>query len=136
METSFCSKEMKQFFDIMHKPTRSGEDVLVNVRLALSCMEGCLGIGKVHIDFSAPKTKLRPQSQNFSGILYQREEACACHPITYSFRTGDGGQVVLTIYAMDGHEWEPEELEELKIISNVIFNAFKIENMNIKLLSI
>lgn len=130
MVTSFCSKEMKQFFDIMHKPIHSSDDILVNVRLAVGGLESCLGIGKILIDFSAPKTKLRPQSQNLTAILYEREGAYVCHPITYNFRTGDGGQVVITIYAVEGHEWDAEEQDILKIISNIIFNAFKMENMN------
>ena len=121
MVTSFCSKEMKQFLDIMHKPIHSADDILLNVRLAVGGLENCLGIGKILIDFSAPKTKLRPQSQNLTAILYEREGAFVCHPITYNFRTGDGGQVVITIYAVEGHEWDAEEQDILKIISNIIF---------------
>lgn len=130
MGALFSNKEMKQFFDMMQKPVRSIGEVMVNVRQAIICIEEKMHMGKVIIELSVPQTKLRAQEQNFTGILYQRDGVYAYRPVTYSFRTGDGGTVVLTFYTMDGYVWNEEELSELKIISNMIFNMFRVENMN------
>lgn len=126
----FCSNELKQFLEMMYKPIRTNEELLVNVRRAISYLEDGLEIGKVLIELSVPKTKLRTQTQNFTGILYERAGANEENPLMQSFRTGDGGQVVITIYSVTGHIWTEEELDVLKIVSNVIFQAFKVENMN------
>lgn len=126
----FCSNEIKQFFELMQKPIRTSEELSVNVRLAITCLEGSLEIGKVLLELSAPKTKLRVQTQNFTRILYERADVNVANPITHTFQTGDGGQVVITLYSVAGHIWSEEELDILKIISNTIFHAFKMENMN------
>ncbi|MBR3824311.1 MAG: GGDEF domain-containing protein [Lachnospiraceae bacterium] len=130
MATMFCSNEMKQFFEMIQKPVRTSEELLVNVRLAIAYLEESLEIGKVLLEFSAPKTKLRAQTQNFTGILYERDDVNVANPITHTFGTVDGGQVVITLYSIAGHIWSEEELDILKIISNIIFQAFKVENMN------
>ena len=100
MATMFCSNEMKQFFEMIQKPVRTSEELLVNVRLAIAYLEESLEIGKVLLEFSAPKTKLRAQTQNFTGILYERDDVNVANPITHTFGTVDGGQVVITLYSI------------------------------------
>lgn len=130
MTALLCNKDMKQFFDIIHKPICPGEDLLAHVRLAINSIENILGISKVLIDFTTSETRFPAQMQDFSAVLYQKEGTVTGHSISYNYCTGDGGQVVLTVFAMYGHEWDAEELDGLKIISNVIFNVFKVDNMN------
>jgi GGDEF domain-containing protein len=126
----FCSNEMKQFFNMIQKPIRTSEELLVNVRQAISYLEGILKIGKVLIELSVPKTRLRAQILNFIGILYERAGINEENPIMQNYRTGDGGQVVITIYSVSDYIWTEEESDVLKIVGNVIFQAFKVENMN------
>ncbi|MBR4085981.1 MAG: GGDEF domain-containing protein [Lachnospiraceae bacterium] len=130
MGALFYKDEMKQFLDIIQRLSRTSDEVLLNVRQAIACVEDIIHIGKVTIDLSVPQTKLRAQVQNFSSVLFLKEGVYGYQPVAHSFRTGDGGTVVITFYAMDGYLWDEEELSEIKILSNLIFCAFRIENMN------
>jgi len=128
--TLFCRNEMKYFLDIVQRLSRTSDEVLMNVRQAITCVEDIMHVGKVTIDLSVPQTRLRAQEQNFSGVLYQKESGYGYQPVAHSFRTGDGGTVVITFYAEDGYTWNEEELSEVSILSSLIFGAFRIENMN------
>lgn len=130
MGTLFCSNEMKQFYHIMQKPVRNVDDVLRNVREAIVCIEDKMHMGKVLIDILVPQTKIRSKMQDFSGVLYSREGVYAYLPVKHSFRTGDGGTVELSFYATDGYSWDENELDEISIVSDIIFNAFRVENMS------
>jgi len=130
MGTLFCSNEMKQFLEMIQRTGRSSEEVLANVNKAILCVSDEMHMGKVTLDLSVPQSKLRTQVQSFSSVLYQREEGYSYHPSAYSFRTGDGGTVIVTFYATEGYSWNEEELKEIHILANLIFNAFRVENMN------
>lgn len=130
MGTLFCRNEMKYFLDIVQRLSRTSDEVLMNIRQAITCVEDIMHVGKVTIDLSVPQTRLRAQEQNFSSVLYQKESGYGYQPVAHSFRTGDGGTVVITFYAEDGYTWNEEELSEVSILSSLIFGAFRIESMN------
>lgn len=129
MGTLFCKNEMKNFLDIIQRLARTNEEVLLNVRQAIACVDDIIHIGKVTIDLTVPQTKLRAQLQNFSSVLYEKENGYDYQPVAHSFRTGDGGTVVITFYSEAGYTWNTEELSEIRILSNLIFGAFRVENM-------
>lgn len=129
MGTLFFRNEMKHFLDIIQKGSRTSDDVLLNVKQAIACVEEIMHVGMVTIDLSIPRTKLRTQEQNLFYVLYQKESGVGNQPIANDFQTGDGGTVVITFYADNGYIWNEEELSEIRILSNLIFSAFRIENM-------
>ena len=130
MGVLFSSVGFKEFVEIMQKQVRSTEELLGNIRKAMVCVEEEMHIGKLTLELSVPETKVRGQRENFSGVLYQRDGVFGHNPIVNSYRTGDGGTVILTFYARDGYTWNSDELEEIRILSNLVYNAFKVENMN------
>lgn len=126
----FTSAGLKEFFEIMQKPVRSTEELLENIRKSMLYIEDEMHMGKVTLELSVPQTKVRAQLEKFSSVLYQRNGVYGYKPVIFSYRTGDGGTVVLTFYALDGYTWDDAELGEIRILSNLIYNAFKVENMN------
>lgn len=126
----FSSSSFKNLFEIVQKPVRSSEELLENIKRGLEYIEEEMHIGKVKIDLSVPQTKVRAQIRGFSSVLYQRSDIYEEMPIVYNYRTGDGGNVVLTFYATKNYIWNEEELEEVHIIGNLIYNAFRVDNMN------
>lgn len=129
MGTLFFRNEMRHFLDIIQKGSRTSDDVLLNVKQAIACVEEIMHVGMVTIDLSVPRTKLRTQEQNLFYVLYQKESGVGNQPIANDFQTGDGGTVVITFYADNGYIWNEEELSEIRILSNLIFSAFRTENM-------
>lgn len=130
MDNILLNNKMIEFFELIHKPVRSQEDLLINVNRALAAIEEDIHIGRVDISLSAPQTKLRSQINNLSSILYQRQGVYGYKPVTHSFRSGDGGVVNVTFYALDGYTWEGEELQEIRILCSLIFHAFRMEMMD------
>lgn len=130
MDNILLNNKMIEFFELLHKPVRSQEDLLINVNRALAAIEEDIHIGRVDISLSAPQTKLRSQINNLSSILYQRQGVYGYKPVTHSFRSGDGGVVNVTFYALDGYTWEGEELQEIRILCSLIFHAFRMEMMD------
>ncbi len=129
MGTLFFRNEMKHFLDIIQKGSRTSDDVLLNVKQAIACVEEILHVGMVTIDLSVPRSKLRTKEENLFCVLYQKESGVGNQPIANEFQTGDGGTVVITFYADNGYIWNEEELSEIRILSNLIFSAFRTENM-------
>ena len=125
----FSGNEMKSFLDIIQRLSRNNDEVIMNVRQAIDCIDDIMHVGKVTLDLSVPETKLRAQVQDFFGVLYQKESGYEYQPVAHDFQTGDGGTVIITFYAETGYTWDEEELSEISILSNLIFGAFRIENM-------
>ena len=120
----FKSKNMVEFLEVLHKPVRSREELLECVRQALGCIAQEMQIGKVTVTLSIPQTQLRAQIDNFIYTLYEFEGAVRYQPVALSYRTGDGGTVVINFYATEGYSWNPEEFDEIRIIGKQIFSAF------------
>lgn len=129
MGVVFCNKEMKKFLNIIQRLTRTDEEVLTNIRQAINCVEDIMHIGKVSMDLSVSRNKLRVREHYFSRVLYQKEGGYSEQPIVNSFQTGDDGTAVITFYPQAGYIWDEEELSEVEILGNLIFGAFRIENM-------
>lgn len=74
MGTLFFRNEMKHFLDIIQKGSRTSDDVLLNVKQAIACVEEIMHVGMVTIDLSVPRSKLRIQEENvkrFAGRVYR-----------------------------------------------------------------
>lgn len=125
----FCGKGIESFFEIIQRPVRSNEELLGNVRQAVSCIQDVMHIGKVTLNLSVPQSKLRAQIDNLTSVLYQGEEVASYEPVACSFRTGDGGTVVVTFYAVEWYAWNESELREIRILGSQIFGAFRQEMM-------
>lgn len=124
MSNLFGSKKIKQFFEIVQRPVHSKEELIEGVRQALALIADDMHFGKVTVNLSIPQSKLRAQIDNFTYPLYEGANVDSYEPVALSFRTGDGGNVVITFYAIQGNVWSEEEVGEIRILGNQIFLAF------------
>ncbi len=120
----FSSENMEAFLEILHKPVRSREELLACTREALQCIAEEMQIGRVTVSLSVPQTQLRAQIDNFTYTLYEGEGGKRYEPLALSYRTGDGGNVVISFYALEGITWSPEEFREVRILGKQVFSAF------------
>ncbi len=130
MSELFGSKGIKEFLELVQKPVRSSEELLVNVQKALVFIAQDIHLGKVVISLSVPQSKLRAQIENMTSILYQCDRRYNFEPINLSYRTGDGGTVLLTFYPQEGYAWNDIEQREIRIVGNHIYGAFRQETMD------
>ncbi|MBQ8822056.1 MAG: GGDEF domain-containing protein [Lachnospiraceae bacterium] len=120
----FSSDNMEDFLEILHKPVRSREELVVCVRDALSCVASEMQIGRVTVNMSVPQSQLRAQIDNFTYTLYEGNREKRYEPIALSYRTGDGGTVIINFFANAGYTWSPEEFREIRIIGRQVFAVF------------
>ncbi len=121
---------MESFFHVLQKPIHSDDELMKNIRDAITCIEDDISVGKVILHFSVPQTKLRAQIENMSATLYHRPGPCGFQPATFSFRTGDGGTVVITFYPRGEYQWSEVELRDIHVIAHQIFLVFRLENIS------
>ncbi len=129
MSEFFGSKGIKEFFELVQKPVRSSEELLENVKRAIVFIAPEMHFGKVVINFSVPQSKLRAQIENLTSVLFLSEGRYSYEPINLSYRTGDGGTVLLTFYPQEGYSWSDIEQREIRIVGNHIYGAFRQESM-------
>ena len=99
----FGKSNSLQFFQLIQKPVRSREDLMRNVKRAICLVAEDLHLGKMLLSFSVSKSKVRNQAENLTSVLYQSEQGIGCEPVIQSYRTGDGGTVQITLYALQGY---------------------------------
>lgn len=129
MSEFFGSSGIKEFFELVQKPVRSSEELLEYVKRAITYIAEGMHLGRVVINFSVPQSKLRAQIENLTSILFQGESRYSFEPTNFSYRTGDGGTVLITFYPQEGYSWSDAELREIRIVSNHIYGAFRQESM-------
>lgn len=129
MSEFFGSSGIKEFFELVQKPVRSSEELLEYVKRAITYIADGMHLGRVVINLSVPQSKLRAQIENLTSILFQSESRYSYAPTNFSYRTGDGGTVLLTFYPLEGYSWSDAELREIRIVGNHIYGAFRQESM-------
>lgn len=129
MSNFFGSEEIKEFLELVQKPVRSSEELLINVKRAIMYIANDMHMGKVVISLSVPQSKLRAQIENLTSILYQSDVRYSFEPINLSYRTGDGGTVLITFYPQTDYKWNEEEQREIRIVGNHIYGAFRQQSM-------
>lgn len=129
MSNFFGKNNSLQFFQLIQKPVRSREDLMRNVKRAICLVAEDLHLGKMLLSFSVSKSKVRNQAENLTSVLYQSEQGIGCEPVIQSYRTGDGGTVQITLYALQGYTWSDDELQDIRIFMNQVYYAFRQASM-------
>ena len=130
MSEFFDSKGIKEFFELIQKPVRSSEELVGNVRQALSYIAEDMHLGKAVLNLSVPQSQLRSQIDNLTSILFLCDSRYNFEPMNLSYRTGDGGTVLITFYPREGYVWNDKEQREIRIIGNHIYGSFRQETMD------
>lgn len=125
MSEFFCSKGIKEFIELVQKPVCSNEEVLVNVKKAITYIAEDMHLGKAAFSLSVPQSTLRAQIENMTNVLYQRDDKYGYEAVNLSYRTGDGGTALFMFHPKEGYEWSDVEQREIRIIGNHIYSAFR-----------
>ncbi len=124
MSKLFCGENIKRFFEMLHRPVTSVEQLQETFGQAIAHVAQDLNIGKVVIEHQGIQSKLGAQTNALVCILYQKEEAVSHKATELFFENDDIGDTVLTFYAIEGYQWNDQELQEIHIIGNQIFAVF------------
>ena len=129
MSNLFGKNSSFQFLQLIQKPVRSREELMGSVRRAICLIAEDLHLGKMLLNFTVSQSKVRSQAENLTSVLYQSEQEIGYEPVIQSYRTGDGGTVLITLYALQGYTWSEEELQDIRIFMNQVYYAFRQASM-------
>lgn len=129
MSNLFGKNSSLQFLQLIQKPVRSREELMGSVRRAICLIAEDLHLGKMLLKFTVSQSKVRSQAENLTSVLYQSEQEIGCEPVIQSYRTGDGGTVLITLYALQGYTWSDDELQDIRIFMNQVYYAFRQASM-------
>lgn len=129
----FCSENIISFFELIHRPVASLEELRLTVGQAIACVAQELHIGKITVKLSEELCKLGEQTDDYVSVLYHGEEAVSGEEVTLSSKICESGKAVLNFYVTEGYRWNEDELGEIRIIGKQIFTAFSQLMMNVLL---
>ncbi len=114
-------ENMKKFFELLYADARDTDACVQNIRQALPLIADQIRLGNAKLEMSAPKTKLRPEGENYASTLYQYEGGEAEKPYKMSFTIPDGGRVKIIVFARGEEAFREKEIQTIHYLFREIF---------------
>lgn len=120
--SKLCSASFKKLFDGIKKMTFSMDEFIEMVNNAMPSIANELSIGHCAEIFTAPPTYLNINGINQTVVFYDNPDSYSKDdPETFTFRTGEGGSLVVKFYHYREHCWDEEELSDLAFLAELLF---------------
>lgn len=78
-------------------------------------------IGRFTETFSAPETMLSIKGETCTVNVHISEKGIGDMPVTHSYITGENGSVDMVFFPEKGYEWDEEEKQDVKFVSDLLF---------------
>lgn len=111
MSNKIYNENVKVFFEEISKESSSMPECEENCKRGLAALAAQTRIGKATMEFNAPESKLRPQGDHHSAVLYDCGEPLSDEPYFIHFELPDGGAVDVKDYPIAGEVYSADRKE-------------------------
>lgn len=109
--STIYNDNVKIFFDTISQDAKDMDECEAHAKEALIVLGDQTRLGRVHIDISAPVSKLRPNGSHHAATVYDWGGPVADEPYFIHYELTDGGSVDVRDYPRAGETYEPERKE-------------------------
>lgn len=115
---------MKEFFETIGVDTESMEECESKVKSGLAMIARRIRLGRAEIRLDAPKSKLRPEGQHHTAVLFDRGTDIFEEPLVMKFSLPDGGGFIIRDYSQGDSPYIDDEKEIHTFIFREVFFQF------------
>lgn len=108
--------ELKNFFRILYKDTKSIAECEENMSQAIKSVSGLFRIGKAEMTIETPASKLRPDGEKRQVVLFNGDNVNTSAPCEFVYASPDEGRMTITVFPDGAESFTADEKEALSLL--------------------